>query len=51
MVELVSSVFSQIGPFTVFLAMWMVVNSLLYNISGIQIVEYKDPVESMYQQT
>jgi hypothetical protein len=50
LVELVSSVFSQIGPFTVFLAMWMIVNSLLYNISGIQIVSYGKVEDSMYQQ-
>jgi hypothetical protein len=42
LVQLITTVLFQIGPFIVFLIMWMIVNSLLYNISGVEIYDIND---------
>jgi hypothetical protein len=42
LVKLVTNVMYQILPFTIFLMMWMVVNTILYDISGIAIFDKED---------
>lgn len=42
LVQLIKIVLSQIGSFSIFLLMWMIVQTILYRVSGINVVAMND---------